>query len=134
MVPNSVVLGAAVVPVREPETVDVRVRLGAGMRPTRVQALLDEKVKTPTRDSPRLLLEEVDGDALVVRIRATPENALDGVLVAVLSAANGVLFLVATVLPATAPIGVAALVLVALERRPGVRLSTRWHEVEPAEA
>jgi small conductance mechanosensitive channel len=78
MVPNSVVLGAAVVPVREPEPVDVRVRLGAGMRPTSVQALLDEKVKTPTRDSPRVLLEEVDGDALVVRIRATPENALDG--------------------------------------------------------
>jgi hypothetical protein len=43
-----------------------------------VQALLDEKVKTPTRDAPRVLLEEVDGDALVVRIRATPENALDG--------------------------------------------------------
>ena len=78
MVPNSVVLGAAVVPLREPESVDVKVRLGAGMRPTHVQAILDEKVTTPTRDSQRILLEEVDGDALVVRIRATPENPRDG--------------------------------------------------------
>ena len=78
MVPNSVVLGAAVVPLREPESVDVRVRLGAGMRPTHVQAILDEKVTTPTRDPLRVLLEEVDDDALVVRIQATPANPLDG--------------------------------------------------------
>jgi small-conductance mechanosensitive channel len=82
MVPNNVVLGAAVVPVREPESVDVRVRLGAGMRPTHVQAILDEKVTTPTRDPLRVLLEEVDGDALVVRIRATPANAVDGAFLA----------------------------------------------------
>ena len=71
-------LGAEVVPLREPDSVDVKVRLGAGMRPTNVQAILDEKVTTPTRDSPRVLLEEVDGEALVVRIRATPENPRDG--------------------------------------------------------
>jgi small conductance mechanosensitive channel len=82
MVPNSVVLGAAVVPLREPESVDVKVRLGAGMRPTHVQAILDEKLTTPTRDSPRVLLEEVDGDALVVRIQATPENPLAGAALA----------------------------------------------------
>ncbi len=82
------------------------------------------------RDYPDLVLAAVLGSALAGHAR----QLTGGVLVAVLSAANGVLFLVATVLPATAPIGVAALVLVALERRPGVRLSTRWHEAEPAEA
>jgi small conductance mechanosensitive channel len=70
------------VPLREPESVDVKVRLGAGMRPTHVQAILDEKLTTPTRDSPRVLLEEVDGDALVVRIQATPENPLAGAALA----------------------------------------------------
>ena len=82
------------------------------------------------RDYPDLVLAAVLGSALAGHAR----QLTGGVLVAVLSAANGALFLVATVLPATAPIGVATLVLVALERRPGVRHSTRWHEVEPAEA
>lgn len=78
MVPNNVVLGAAVVPLREPESVDVRVRLGPGMRPTHVQAILDERITTPTRDAATVLLEELDGDNLLVRIRATPEKPVDG--------------------------------------------------------
>jgi small conductance mechanosensitive channel len=72
-VPNSVVLGAAVVPLREPDAVDVSVRLGHGMRPTQVQAILDERITTPTRAAATVLIEEIDGDNLVVRIRATPE-------------------------------------------------------------
>src|SRR5207248_7704778 len=47
MIPNSVVLAAAVVPLREPESVDVRVRLSSGVRPSQVQAILDEEVSTP---------------------------------------------------------------------------------------
>ncbi len=49
MVPNNVVLSAVVVPIREPEPVDVRVRLGTGIRVSQVQAILDDSIKTPTR-------------------------------------------------------------------------------------
>jgi hypothetical protein len=47
------------------------------------------------RDVPRILLEELDGDDVVVRIQATPERASDGpklaseVLAAVAPAARG---------------------------------------------
>jgi small conductance mechanosensitive channel len=78
MVPNSVVLSAAIVPLLEPDPVDVKVRLGAGIRPSHVQAILDERVATPTRSAPRVLLEEIDGEDVVVRVQATPERASDG--------------------------------------------------------
>jgi small-conductance mechanosensitive channel len=78
MIPNNVVLAAAVVPLVEPDSVDVRIRLASGIRPSRVQAILDESIKTQTRAAPRVLLEEVDGDKLVVRVQATPDRAADG--------------------------------------------------------
>jgi len=78
MIPNSVVLSAAIVPLREPDQVDVKVRIGAGIRPSHVQAILDERVGTPTRSEPRVLLEEIDGEDVVVRVQATPERASDG--------------------------------------------------------
>jgi small conductance mechanosensitive channel len=78
LVPNNVVLSAAVVPLREPDPVNVKVRLGSGVRPSHVQALLDEDISTPTRAAAKVLLEELDGDDLVVRVQATPERAADG--------------------------------------------------------
>jgi small conductance mechanosensitive channel len=78
MVPNSVVLSAAIVPLREPDSVDVKVRIGAGIRPSHVQAILDGSVGTPTRSAPRVLLEEIDGEDVVVRVQATPERPDDG--------------------------------------------------------
>ncbi len=77
MIPNSVVLAAAVVPLREPEAVDVKVRLTHGVRPSQVQAILENEVRTPT-SSKGVVLEEVDGDDVVVRVQATPEIADDG--------------------------------------------------------
>ena len=78
MIPNSVVLNAAVVPLREPPQVDVKVRLQAGIRPSQVQALLDDNVSIATRTPATVLLQEIDGDELVVRVQATPEEAGDG--------------------------------------------------------
>jgi small conductance mechanosensitive channel len=78
MVPNNVVLGVAVVPLREPAGVDLRARLRPGVTPLEVEALLREHVSTPVRDRPRIALEELDGEAVVVRITATPEQAADG--------------------------------------------------------
>jgi small conductance mechanosensitive channel len=78
MVPNSVVLGAAVVPLREPQAVDVRVVLRHGTKPSDVQALLRDTIDVPLRAMPHIGLEEVDGEQVVVRIQATPEHARDG--------------------------------------------------------
>jgi small conductance mechanosensitive channel len=78
MIPNNGVLSAVVVPLKEPDSVDVRVRLRSGVRPSQVQALLDDNISTPTRSSAVVLLEEIDGDDVVVRVQATPERAKDG--------------------------------------------------------
>jgi small conductance mechanosensitive channel len=78
MVPNSVVLSVAIVPLREPDGIDLRARLRSGVTPVDVQELLQDAVDTPMRDSPRITLEELDGDEVVVRISATPERPSDG--------------------------------------------------------
>ncbi len=78
MIPNNVVLAAAVVPLREPDSVDVKVRLSSGIRPSHVQSILDDSIATATRRSATVLLEEIDGDDVVVRVQATPERAIDG--------------------------------------------------------
>jgi len=78
MIPNNVVLAAAVVPLREPDGVDVRVRLGSGVRPSHVQAILDSEISVETRNPPNVLLEEIDGEEVVVRVQATPDRREDG--------------------------------------------------------
>jgi small conductance mechanosensitive channel len=78
MVPNTIVLSAAVVPIKEPDSVDVRVRLTSGVRPSQVQEILDREITTPTRNPATVLLEEMDGDDVVVRVQATPDRASDG--------------------------------------------------------
>jgi small conductance mechanosensitive channel len=78
MVPNSVVLSAAVVPLREPAAVDLRARLRPDVRPSDVQTLLEEAIETPVRGEPTISLEEVDADEVVVRIQATPLSEDDG--------------------------------------------------------
>jgi small conductance mechanosensitive channel len=78
MIPNSVVLNVAIVPLREPDGVDLRARLAVGVTPLEVQELLDESIETPMRDRPQIALEEIDGDEVVVRISATPERPSDG--------------------------------------------------------
>jgi small conductance mechanosensitive channel len=67
-----------VVPLREPDSVDVKVRLTSGVRPSQVQAILDQQIQTPTRSPATVLLEEIDGEDVVVRVQATPELAGDG--------------------------------------------------------
>jgi small-conductance mechanosensitive channel len=94
LVPNNQVLAAAIVPLREPESVDVRVRLRVGIRPSQVQEILDDGISTPTRASPRVLLEEIDGEEVVVRVQATPERGLHGAqladeIIAVLAQVTG---------------------------------------------
>lgn len=78
LVPNSVMLAGAIIPLREPSAVELRAELRPGVRPSEVQALLDEQVATPTRTDPHVDLEEVDSDRVVVRISATPRSDEDG--------------------------------------------------------
>jgi small-conductance mechanosensitive channel len=78
MVPNSVVLNVAVLPLREPEAVNLRARLRAGMTPSDLQEILEKSLQTPLRGAPRITLEELDGDEVVVRIAATPRVASQG--------------------------------------------------------
>jgi small-conductance mechanosensitive channel len=78
MVPNSVVLNVAVLPLREPDAVNLRARLRAGMSPGDLQELLERSLQTPIRDAPRITLEELDGEEAVVRISATPLMAAEG--------------------------------------------------------
>lgn len=78
MVPNSVVLNVAVLPMREPDAVSLRARLRAGMTPGDLQEMLERSLQTPVRAAPRITLEELDGDEVVVRISATPVAAAEG--------------------------------------------------------
>jgi small-conductance mechanosensitive channel len=78
LVPNSVVLNTAVMPLREPEAVNLRARLRAGMTPGDLQETLERSIQTALRDAPRITLEELDGDEVVVRIAATPRVAAEG--------------------------------------------------------
>jgi small-conductance mechanosensitive channel len=93
MIPNNMVLSAAVVPLREPASIDVKVRLGMHLRPSELQDLIDSRVTVPTRGGgASVLIEELDGDDLVVRIRATPERSADGAKLAdeIIAALSGV--------------------------------------------
>jgi small conductance mechanosensitive channel len=78
MLPNSVVLGSAVIPLREPDAVDFEARLRAGVRPSEVQRLLDDMVTVPTRGKAQIDLLSMDDDEVVVRISAVPVDPEDG--------------------------------------------------------
>jgi small-conductance mechanosensitive channel len=78
LVPNSAVLNAAVIPLREPQAVSLRARLRPGVTPQDLQALLQSSLKTPLRNPARITLEELDGEEVVVQISAAPRLASEG--------------------------------------------------------
>jgi len=78
MVPNNIVLASAVVPLREPSSVDLRARLRPDVMPSEVQELLQDGITTPVRSEPHIGLEEIDKDEVIVRIAATPAAESDG--------------------------------------------------------
>jgi small conductance mechanosensitive channel len=78
MVPNNVLLSLVVVPLREPDKVDVRARFPAGASPREIEERLLEAITVPTRYKPSVSLEELDGDDVVFRINATPLRPDDG--------------------------------------------------------
>lgn len=78
MIPNSVILGLTVVPLEEPDGIDVRARFDSRVSPDRVQTRLREAITVPLLREPSIWLEEIDRDEVVVRIQATPVDPADG--------------------------------------------------------
>jgi len=77
-VPNNVLLSLVVVPLREPDKVDVRVRFPAQASPREIEDKLLQSITVPTRYKPSVSLEELDGDDVVFRVNATPLRPEDG--------------------------------------------------------
>ncbi|MFL5781381.1 MAG: mechanosensitive ion channel domain-containing protein [Thermoleophilaceae bacterium] len=78
LVPNSIVLQVAIIPIREPNAVNLRARFPLDVRPSAVQELLEDKIDVPTRRRPDVEVQEMVGDEMVVRITATPQDPGDG--------------------------------------------------------
>ena len=78
LVPNGVLLQAAVTPLREPERVEFRARFGSETSPRELQEMIEENIDVPLRYPPHIAVEELDRDDVVLRIVATPMNPRDG--------------------------------------------------------
>ena len=78
MVPNSLVLSSAVVPLKEPRRVNVRVKLGAAARPSHIEEALSEGITVATRDRPQVALEYLGEEETVMLIEVTPQQSSQG--------------------------------------------------------
>jgi small conductance mechanosensitive channel len=78
LVPNNVLLSLVVVPLREPDKVDVRARFPSKASPKQIEERLLQAITVPTRYKPSVSLEELDGDGVVFRVSATPLRPEDG--------------------------------------------------------
>jgi small conductance mechanosensitive channel len=78
LIPNGVLLQSAITPLREPERVELRARFDAGTSPREVQQMLEQEISVPLRYPPHIAVEELDRDAVVVKIVSTPSDPSDG--------------------------------------------------------
>jgi small-conductance mechanosensitive channel len=78
LVPNSVLINLVVVPLREPEKVDLRARFPTDASPRQIEQRLLDSITVPTRYRPSVALEELDEDGVTLRITATPLRPEDG--------------------------------------------------------
>jgi small-conductance mechanosensitive channel len=78
MIPNNVLMQLAVIPIAEPERVELRAKFNASVTPARLQRMLEKTVTIPLRTAPHVQLEELDGDEVTVLIVAAPLNPADG--------------------------------------------------------
>lgn len=78
LVPNNVLLGLVVVPLREPDKVDVKARFPVDASPQQIEQRLLRAITVPTRYRPNVALEEIDSEGVVLRVNATPLRPEDG--------------------------------------------------------
>jgi small-conductance mechanosensitive channel len=78
LVPNSVLINLVIVPLREPDKIDLRARFSTGASPKQIEDRLLNSISVPTRYAPSVSLEELDEDGVVLRIMATPLRPDEG--------------------------------------------------------
>ena len=78
LIPNNVIMMLAVIPISEPERVELRAKFSADVTPQRLQRMIEKAVTIPLRNPPQVALEELDGDEVTVMIIAAPLNPADG--------------------------------------------------------
>ncbi len=78
MIPNNVIMQLAVIPISEPERVELKAKFSAEVTPQRLQRMIEKSVTVPLRNPPSVILEELDGDEVTVTISAAPLNSADG--------------------------------------------------------
>lgn len=78
MIPNNVLMQLAVIPISEPERVELKAKFAADVTPQRLQRMIEKAVTIPLRNPPQVTLEELDGDEVTVKISAAPLNPADG--------------------------------------------------------
>jgi small conductance mechanosensitive channel len=78
LIPNEAVLSMSARPIQEPDAVDMRARLPLTVDPEAVQHRVDEALSVSTKGPAHVALEEVDGDDVIMRVRATPQSSDDG--------------------------------------------------------
>src|SRR3954447_8940579 len=78
LVPNNTALTMSAPPLREPAAVDMRARLPLTVDPEAVQQRVDDALSVSTKGPPHVALEELNGDDVIVRVRATPQRSDDG--------------------------------------------------------
>jgi hypothetical protein len=78
MIPNNILMQLAVIPISEPERVELRAKFAADVTPQRLQRMIEKAVTIPLRNPPHVALEELDGNEVTVHIIAAPLNPADG--------------------------------------------------------
>ena len=78
LIPNNVIMMLAVIPISEPERVELRAKFSADVTPQGLQRMIEKAVTVPLRNPPNVALEELDGDEVTVYISAAPLNPADG--------------------------------------------------------
>ncbi|MGB3098082.1 MAG: mechanosensitive ion channel family protein [Solirubrobacterales bacterium] len=80
LIPNSVLMSVAVMPLNEPEPVEVTARFDSSqVTPSSLQAELEERITVALIRAPEVELEEIGADAIsTFTILATPESSRDG--------------------------------------------------------
>jgi small-conductance mechanosensitive channel len=72
VVPNNLLITAAIVPLRQAQPIELRARLTHDVKPSDMQRLIQSEVSTPTGQGPEVNLEEIDAEQVTISIRATP--------------------------------------------------------------
>ena len=59
MIPNNVIMMLAVIPISEPERVELKARFNADVTPQKLQRMIEKAVTIPLRNPPQVRLEEL---------------------------------------------------------------------------